>query len=77
MKNFVFNESGVTVVEEPYMVDALEALKLTIYLSYPLLHPPQLSFHVGVNAPPAPLNNSPTEPVIFGSPALSLIFQDV
>lgn len=27
MKNFVFNESGVTVVEEPYMVEHLEASK--------------------------------------------------
>lgn len=34
MKNFVFNESGVTVSEEPYMVDEREALILNRLL-YP------------------------------------------
>ena len=36
MKNFVFNDSGVTVVEEPYIEFECEALKLIVIILLPL-----------------------------------------
>lgn len=79
MQNITDSESGVTVVEEPYIEEERDALKLTLE-TVPALDPQAVGQELPVDPEKAPHFErapfppfwSPQPPVILGHPAVTL-----